>query len=76
MKYCMSAGLVLETSTSLMVNLVLGGDTEWKKLRDDCLWVIKKKKSLILREFKVLFNEGLSCIVSQGSSFKQDYFRF
>lgn len=48
----MSAGLVLETI--LVVNLALGREKEWKMLEDDCLW-IKKKKSLILREFKIVF---------------------
>ena len=44
-----------------------------------CLYLPKPPKSLIVREFKVLFNESHSCIVSQGSSLyfgKQHYVTF
>lgn len=73
----MSAGLVLETSVILVVNLALGGDKQWRKLVDNCLWILEK--ILDLQAFKVLSNDSVSCIVSQGSALycgKQDCFRF
>ena len=59
----MSAGLVPETILIMLLALI--GDREWKKVgRCLCLDLQKKPlKSLILREFKVLFNDSLTVVL-------------
>lgn len=59
----MSAGLVPETILIMLLALI--GDREWKKSWEMFVFGFTKKtlKSLILREFKVLFNDSLTVVL-------------